>query len=85
MSQEPQYFSQAAKEYRQALSLYSSIPSFGDSVKNLRAIQRALDAVEERLGALPASTDSDSGSPAPSPASPPSPSSPESPSSPGAP
>jgi hypothetical protein len=85
MSQEPQYFSQAAKEYRQALSLYSSIPSFGDSVKNLRAIQRSLDAVEERLGALPSFTDSESGAPVPSPASPLSPSSPESPPSPGAP
>ena len=79
MSQERQYFTQAASEYRQALDLYASVPAFGDSVKSMRNIQRALNAVEERVDSLaPAASDPSS----PSPASPPSPLSPPSPGSP---
>ena len=56
-----QYFTQAAQEYRQAIDFYSTIPSFGDSVRSLRAAQRALNAVEERIASLENDSRSSSG------------------------
>jgi serine/threonine protein kinase/tetratricopeptide (TPR) repeat protein len=52
MTQELQYLNRAADEYRQALELYSEVPTLADTARQLRAIQRALAATEQRIAAL---------------------------------
>jgi hypothetical protein len=54
-SQELQYLNRAADEYRQAADLYSQVPTFGDSVRQLRNAQRGLASTQQRITLLTAS------------------------------
>jgi hypothetical protein len=74
MAQELQYLSRAAAEYRKSLDLYSQVPAFGNTVRQMRTAQRGLAATEQRIAtlALPAPVTSPSLEPpfAPAPPSP---------------
>jgi tetratricopeptide (TPR) repeat protein len=52
MPQEPEYLTRAAEGYRQALELYSKAIGYGDAPRNIRATQRRLTQIEERLKEL---------------------------------
>jgi serine/threonine protein kinase/tetratricopeptide (TPR) repeat protein len=52
MPQEQEYLTRAAEGYRQALELYSKAIGFGDAPRNMRATQRRLTQIEERLKLL---------------------------------
>ena len=52
MTQEQEYLMRAAEAYRQALDLYSTVPGFADVPRNMRATQRALNHVEEKIADL---------------------------------
>ena len=49
MAQELQYLNRAADEYRQALDLYSQVPTLGDASRQLRTAQRGLASTEQRI------------------------------------
>jgi predicted Ser/Thr protein kinase len=51
MAQELQYLNRAADEYRQALDLYSQVPTV-DASRQLRTAQRGLASTERRIAAL---------------------------------
>jgi hypothetical protein len=52
LSQELQYLNRAADEYRRALDLYSQVPAFPDTARQMRIAQRALASTEERITKL---------------------------------
>jgi len=52
MAQEQEYLTRAAEGYRQALEQYSKAIGFGDAARNVRATQRRLTQIEERLKQL---------------------------------
>ena len=52
MPQEQDYLTRAAEGYRQAMDLYSKAIGYGDAPRNIRATQRRLTQVEERLAEL---------------------------------
>jgi len=52
MPQEQEYLTRAAEGYRQALERYSKAIGFGDAARNVRATQRRLTQIEERLKQL---------------------------------
>jgi hypothetical protein len=52
MPQEQDYLTRAAEGYRQAMDLYSKAIGFGDAPRNIRATQRRLTQIEERLAEL---------------------------------
>jgi serine/threonine protein kinase len=54
MSQEIQSWNRAAGEYRKAIDFYAQVPAFGDSARQIRAAQRALASVEQRIAMLTA-------------------------------
>jgi hypothetical protein len=54
MTQELQYLNRAADEYRQAVELYSQVPTFGDTARRLLTAQRALAATQQRIAVLTA-------------------------------
>jgi hypothetical protein len=56
MTQERDYLTRAADGYRQAMDLYSKAIGFGDAPRNIRATQRRLTQIEERLAELSAKT-----------------------------
>jgi len=45
---EQKYLTRSADAYRQAVDLYSRVPGYADSPRNLRAAQRGLEQVEQR-------------------------------------
>jgi hypothetical protein len=57
MVQELQYLNRAADEYRQALELYSQVPTLGDVSRQLRTAQRGLASTEARITALNAAAE----------------------------
>jgi hypothetical protein len=57
MVQELQYLNRAAEEYRQALELYSQVPTLGDVSRQLRTAQRGLASTEARITALNAAAE----------------------------
>ena len=54
MTQERQYLNRAVDEYRKAIELYSQVPAFGDTTRQLRAAQRGLASTEQRVAAVSA-------------------------------
>jgi eukaryotic-like serine/threonine-protein kinase len=52
MVQELQYLNRAVDEYRQALELYSQVPTVGDASRQVRTAQRGLASTEARIAAL---------------------------------
>ncbi|HWW84919.1 MAG TPA: protein kinase [Vicinamibacterales bacterium] len=52
MPQELEYLNRATQAYRQAIDLYSKVLSFADVPRNLRASERELTHVEQRIGEL---------------------------------
>jgi len=74
MAQELQYLNRAADEYRTSLDLYSRVPAFGDTARQMRTTQRGLASTEQRIAALTAASvpaqPSLDPQPAPPPASP---------------
>jgi len=52
MPQEQEYLIRAAQAYRQALTLYARVISFGNATTNTHAVQRGLRQVEQRLADL---------------------------------
>jgi serine/threonine protein kinase len=54
LAQEIQYLNRAADEYRRALDLYSQVPAFPDTARQMRIAQRALASTEERIAKLTA-------------------------------
>jgi len=57
MAQELQYLNRAVDEYRQALELYSQVPTVGDASRQVRTAQRGLASTERRIAALNAAAD----------------------------
>jgi len=57
MVQELQYLNRAADEYRQALELYSQVPTVGDASRQVRTSQRGLASTEARIAALNAASE----------------------------
>jgi eukaryotic-like serine/threonine-protein kinase len=53
-AQELQYLNRAVDEYRKALNLYSQVPAFGDTVRQMRLTQRVLAATEQRISTMTA-------------------------------
>ena len=51
-AQELQYLNRAVDEYRKALNLYSQVPAFGDTVRQMRVTQRVLAATEQRISTI---------------------------------
>jgi hypothetical protein len=66
LAQELQYLNRAADEYRRALDLYSQVPAFGDTARQLRISQRALASTEERIAKLTSPNVVEPAPPAPS-------------------
>ena len=58
MAQEQESLTKAAEAYRQAIELYSKVLSFADVSRSMRAAQRGLKQVEERIADLSRSTTS---------------------------
>ena len=56
MAQEQEYLTRAAEAYRQALDLYATVLGFAEVPRNMRAAQRGLQQVEERIGELSGTT-----------------------------
>jgi predicted Ser/Thr protein kinase/tetratricopeptide (TPR) repeat protein len=54
MSQELEYLNRAIDEYRKSLDFYSKVPTLGNTVRQMRTIQRQLAATEERITSLTA-------------------------------
>jgi tetratricopeptide (TPR) repeat protein len=52
MAQEQESLTRAAEAYRQALDLYAKVLAFADVSRNMRAAQRGLRQVEQRLAEL---------------------------------
>ena len=52
MAQELESLTRAAEAYRQALDLYSKVLGFAGVSRNMRAAQRGLTQVEQRIDAL---------------------------------
>ena len=57
MVQELQYLNRAVDEYRQALELYSQVPTVGDASRQVRTAQRGLASTEARIAALNAAAE----------------------------
>jgi serine/threonine protein kinase len=57
MPQEHEYLARAVDAYRQALDLYSQILNFADVPRQMRAAQRGLRQVEQRLADVPSEPD----------------------------
>jgi hypothetical protein len=49
---EQEYLKRSADAYRQAISLYSTIPGYADAPRSLRAAQLGLEQAEQRRGEL---------------------------------
>ena len=52
MPQEQEYLTRAAEAYRRAIDLYSKVVEYGDVPRSMRATQRALAQVEQRISEL---------------------------------
>jgi serine/threonine protein kinase len=52
LAAEQEYLTRSAEAYRQALDLYSTVLGFADVPRNMRATQRGLDQVQQRIDEL---------------------------------
>ena len=52
MAQEHEYLTRAAEAYRQAIELYSKVLSFADVPRTMRAAERGLEQVQQRIDDL---------------------------------
>jgi hypothetical protein len=52
MAQEHEYLTRSAEAYRQAIDLYSKVLSFADVHRTLRAAERGLEQVQQRIDEL---------------------------------
>jgi hypothetical protein len=52
LAAEQEYLKRSADAYRQAISLYSTIPGYADAPRSLRAAQLGLEQAEQRRGEL---------------------------------
>jgi hypothetical protein len=51
-AQEQEYLTRAAEAYRQAIDLYFTVPGFADVPRTMRAAQRGLEQVQQRIDDL---------------------------------
>ena len=52
MAQEQEYLTRAAEAYRRAIELYAKVLAYGDASRSMRAAQRGLEQVEQRIADL---------------------------------